>query len=137
MPCHEVLCCVGYGVVPAVPLFFLPLLSPVGVMPSPLVVLPLVALLWLLLLCGVMRAVLCCAGLFFCHLSHLSRRPADVLCGERGGDRGSSAAGLPLIFLAFAVAVPLRRARREVSERKREREREEKAVGRLWCAFTG
>lgn len=40
---------------------------------------------------------------------------ADVFRRERRGDRGASASGLPAVLLAFAVAVPLRRARREVT----------------------
>lgn len=41
---------------------------------------------------------------------------ADVLRRERGGDRGAAAARVSFVLLAFAVAMPLRRTSREVSE---------------------
>ena len=40
---------------------------------------------------------------------------SDVFRGERRGDRAAPAAGLPVVALALAVAVPLRRAWGEVS----------------------
>lgn len=59
----------------------------------------------------------CClpfAQLYCCYLCARAR-VADVFRGERRGDRAAPAAGLPVVALALAVAVPLRRAWGEVS----------------------